>query len=485
MAKGSSTASALAKKHRRATGHTPKRRSTTQGARKKRTTIPSCFVIMPFGKKGTDDEQHYNMVYEHVHRRAVEDAGFASVRADEIPESGPIPDTIKHQLRNADLVLADLSDRNPNVFYELGYRHSLGKPSITVSDDVSSIPFNVATYATIQYCISPLADADEARDRITEFARKILKDGRRPRIVAQQREVAALDLLRDLESLVDRGFSNVYHLISDHRPVRGQESVIKDASHQLGILEQIQSRLDGIEHKAEAMVAASKLLQQTSDLGLVNIYATRMDAFEDAFFEVMQREEKGIDVVGSTLFGLKGHHHVTHERVLVLLREKSKRENFRLRLLLTHWDYISHRQDQEKTEKNITRYVISKELSEAVEVLKSHGLTDCVRFYRAAPTCFTVVCRGQGLMLVNPYPYQKEAYNSWTAIFSQTGQRAVYDVFSEAHFDQPWNNDELGLPFGVECEAAVKAKLGKDLREAQQELSGTYAQDSARVSAPG
>ncbi len=439
---------------------------------------------MPFGKKGTENEQHYDVVYNHVHKRAVEDAGFTVVRADKIPESGPIPDIIKQRLRDADLVLADLSDRNPNVFYELGYRHALGKPSITVSDDVSSIPFNLASYSTIQYCTSPLAAADEARDRITEVAKKILKDVRRPKILAAQRDAATLDLLQDIESLVDRGFSNVYHLISDQRPARRQESVIKDASHQLGILEQIQSRLDGIEHKAEAMVAASKLLQQTSDLGLVNIYATRVDAFEAAFFEVMQREVKGLDVVGSTLFGLKGHHHVTHERVLELLREKSKRENFKLRLLLTHWDYISHRQDQEKTEKNITRYVISKELSEAVEVLKSHGLTDCVRFYRAAPTCFTVICRGQGLMLVNPYPYQKEAYHSWTAIFSQTGQRAVYDVFSEAHFDQPWNNDELGVAFGEECEAAVKAKLGRDLQEAQQELSGTYAQDSARVLLP-
>jgi hypothetical protein len=82
-------------------------------------------------------------------------------------------------------------------------------------------------------------------------------------------------------------------------------------------------------------------------------------------------------------------------------------------MLFTHWDYISFRQDQERTEKNIARYVISKELKDAVDVLKTTNLTGCLRFYKGSPTCFTIVCHGARQMLLNPYPYQAEAYNTW------------------------------------------------------------------------
>jgi hypothetical protein len=162
-----------------------------------------------------------------------------------------------------------------------------------------------------------------------------------------------------------------------------------------------------------------------------------------------------------------------------LLRRKAASSDFDLRLLLTHWDYISHRQDQEKTQKNITRFVISKELKEAVDLLKHHELAPCVRFYRAAPTCFTIICRGQRLMLANPYPYQREAYNSWTLLFRDTGQRGIYGAFAAAHFDEPWENADLTIRFDEDCEKAVEEKLKKDLTQAQREIAATYGKHEA------
>lgn len=459
------------------------RPSRTQAAKSKKAPrnaagrLPLCFVIMPFGQIGSEKEQHYDIVYEHVIKRAVRQAGFDCLRADEIPNTGPIPERVKEELRDADLVLADLSDRNPNVFYELGFRHALGKPSITISDDVSTLPFNLSNYSTIQYTTSELAAADIARDNITKFARALLADMERRRTSHAQGGASSVDLMYELRSRLDQGFSNVYQLIGEQLPTSRQDFLKKEVLTQTELLTKIQSQVGEIQNKAEGMLAASRLLQQTADLGLVNIYANRMDAFENEFFTIVEREEKGLDIVGSTLFGLKGHHQVDRDKILSLLKAKYERPGFVLRILMTHWDYISHRQDQEKTEKNITRYVISKELKEAVELIQHAGLAECVRFYRAAPTCFTVICRGQGLMLVNPYPYQKEAYNSWTAIFRETRQRAVYDVFSEAHFDQPWANESLAIPFSAECVAAVAAKLRSDLRLAQQEISATYSDE--------
>ncbi|MDH4202303.1 MAG: hypothetical protein OEV87_05370 [Phycisphaerae bacterium] len=461
---------------------TPSKAKTSTGSSKKRgrRTSPSeaekplCFVIMPFGKEGSDEHEHYTTVYDHIIKRAIADSGFEPLRADEIPDSGPIPEEVKKRLRVANLVLADLSDRNPNVFYELGYRHALSKPLITIADDVSSIPFNLSPYRTIQYAIDDVTKADKARDLIIKYAKEIKERLKRPSQKSTKPVDSTMNSLPTLHDKVEQGFSNVYQILSEHLPTGQEQPLLKEILSQKTTLSQIQSSLNNVQNNAEAMVAASRLLQQTVDLGLVGIHATRMDAFEDYFFATMEREDKAIDIVGSTIFGLKGRHHVTRDRVLELLKLKKQQFGFKLRILLTHWEYISHRQDQEKTEKNITRYVISKELKEAVDLLKHYNLTDCVRFYQAAPTCFTVICRDQGLMLVNPYPYQREAYNSWTVIFREIQQGAVYSVFSEAHFEQPWDNNELAIPYSKECEKAVEEKLKRDLELAQSEMAATY-----------
>lgn len=74
---------------------------------------------MPFGKFGTPEREKYNTVYEYIIKKPVVETGFECIRGDEIPSYGPIPEQIKRELAEADLVIADLSGRNPNVFYEL------------------------------------------------------------------------------------------------------------------------------------------------------------------------------------------------------------------------------------------------------------------------------------------------------------------------------------------------------------------------------
>jgi hypothetical protein len=245
-------------------------------------------------------------------------------------------------------------------------------------------------------------------------------------------------MIHDFKASLEQGFSNVYQLVGEQVPVQQQEALRKDVVEQKSLLADISNRLDAVQQAAASVVTASRLLQQTSELGVVSIHSSRSDAIEDEFFAIMEHEEQGIDIVGSTIFGLKGRHRVTRDTILDLLKAKTQRKQFNLRLLLTHWDFISHRQDQEKTEKNVTRYVISKELKEAVDLLVASELAQFVRFYRGAPTCFTVICRGEGLMLANPYPYQREAYNSWTAVFRQTPKPGIFSAFGKAHFEEPW-----------------------------------------------
>jgi hypothetical protein len=71
------------------------------------------------------------------------------VRADEIGEPGYINDHVIRLLNEAPLVIADLFGNNPNVFYEMAVRHTLGKPLIPIAEKGALIPFDVRGIRTV------------------------------------------------------------------------------------------------------------------------------------------------------------------------------------------------------------------------------------------------------------------------------------------------------------------------------------------------
>ena len=94
-----------------------------------------CFVLMPFGAP-------FDGYYEHVIKRAVGNAGLAALRADEIYGIKPIIRDIWEAIWRARLIIADVTDRNPNVNYELGMCHSLGVPTILIAKRMEDVPFD-------------------------------------------------------------------------------------------------------------------------------------------------------------------------------------------------------------------------------------------------------------------------------------------------------------------------------------------------------
>ncbi|MEY2932389.1 MAG: hypothetical protein RL033_3138, partial [Pseudomonadota bacterium] len=90
-----------------------------------RTTTPRyfCFVLMPF-------DSRFNDTYQLGVKQASSEVGAYCERVDEQIFEERILDRIYNQIARADLIIADMTDRNPNVFYEVGYAHALGKPSI-------------------------------------------------------------------------------------------------------------------------------------------------------------------------------------------------------------------------------------------------------------------------------------------------------------------------------------------------------------------
>jgi len=108
-----------------------------------------CFVIMPFSATASCTKRQWTSLFENVLKPAVENADYACHRST--ATRGNIIAAILENLRDAYVVLADLTDQNPNVFYELGVRHALKNRTILIAQDEKFIPFDLRPYATYVY----------------------------------------------------------------------------------------------------------------------------------------------------------------------------------------------------------------------------------------------------------------------------------------------------------------------------------------------
>ncbi len=113
----------------------------------------TCFLISPIGEIGSEKHEVFAEVLEYVVKPAVENSGFnlKVVRADEIKKPGSIIKEILENLVNSNIVIADLTTQNPNVFYELGVRHALSPRTILIAQSTDDIPFDLRDYRTIIY----------------------------------------------------------------------------------------------------------------------------------------------------------------------------------------------------------------------------------------------------------------------------------------------------------------------------------------------
>ena len=125
-----------------------------------------CFVISPIGEEGSDTRERSNQVLRHIISASAEQLGYTIIRADKISEPGIITTQIIEYIVDSDLVIADLTDKNPNVFYELAIRHATRKPLVQLIQKGEVIPFDVAATRIIQFDLQNLDSVANAKDEI-------------------------------------------------------------------------------------------------------------------------------------------------------------------------------------------------------------------------------------------------------------------------------------------------------------------------------
>lgn len=146
----------------------------------------TCFVIMPFGKKNVDGSQvDFTAIYKEIFEPAINEAktpegkSLMAERTDMDAFSGSINQDMFEYIMYSRLAFADISGFNPNVFYEIGARHSTQESGTVLFRQTGhAIPFDIASIKVFEYDREPADKVEASRTFITNVLSESLKRNR-------------------------------------------------------------------------------------------------------------------------------------------------------------------------------------------------------------------------------------------------------------------------------------------------------------------
>jgi DNA-binding CsgD family transcriptional regulator len=103
-----------------------------------------CMVLMPF-------KEPFDTYYHEIIEQTIIDLGLLPYRGDSLFRPSPIMNDIWDLIKASKIIIADLTEKNPNVFYELGLSHSIGKPVILITASIGDVPFDLQSLRVIIY----------------------------------------------------------------------------------------------------------------------------------------------------------------------------------------------------------------------------------------------------------------------------------------------------------------------------------------------
>jgi len=114
-------------------------------------TEKTCFIIAPIGPPESSTRKRSDDLIEYIIKPVVEALHYTPIRADKIAESGMIGKQVIQRILKSSLVIVDLTERNPNVFYELAIRHIVRGALVHMIRQGEDLPFDIAPMRAIQY----------------------------------------------------------------------------------------------------------------------------------------------------------------------------------------------------------------------------------------------------------------------------------------------------------------------------------------------
>ena len=226
----------------------------------------TAFVIMPF-----DDD--FQPVYQDVIKPPLESIGFGVSRADDIESQQNILRDIVEGINASDLVIADLSGNNPNVFYELGLAHALKKPVLLLTQSIDQVPFDLQSYRIFEYN-TDFREINGAREYIKKSASGYLDNTLQfgspvtdflqnhvPAVVTTDINVSKTSRIPSNTPVDDRGY--IDHLIDINKSYSDLTSIMEGVAGDLvGMTDHLRVKSSEITALASSGGAASPVAAQ-------------------------------------------------------------------------------------------------------------------------------------------------------------------------------------------------------------------------------
>jgi len=206
--------------------------------------MKNCFVIAPIGEPGTETRKRSDIILKYVIGPATESCGYTTLRADQISEPGLITSQVIQHVVDDALLIADLTDRNPNVFYELAIRHALRRPLVQIIKKGEQIPFDVAGTRTIAVDHHDLESVEETKE---EIIRQIMHLENAPQEIETPISVAIeLKFMRQSENPIERSLGDLVSAIADMKSEMSnfQKDTLRDQAQLISKVKESVERSD-------------------------------------------------------------------------------------------------------------------------------------------------------------------------------------------------------------------------------------------------
>lgn len=246
----------------------------------------TCFIITPIGNETDPIRRHVDGVIDAAIIPVLEPDYEVKV-AHRLPNPGSINKQVVQLVYESDLVIANLTGKNPNVMYELAFRHCVGTPTIMIAEKGTELPFDVATERTIFY-INDSEGVIELREDLQKCINSLRHDEFR-----QNNPI----------------YDNLASIIHDAEIVK---KVADDAQEDSGVLKYILSRLDVLQDSMQRIVSTRPMalpltlrLRAECRMELIpedvgahsRIVKGLIDSFKVFAFELRQASFPGKDVI--------------------------------------------------------------------------------------------------------------------------------------------------------------------------------------------
>jgi len=253
-----------------------------------------CFVIMPVSRTKSCTTGQWTTIFDAMIKPAVLGSrlGFTCERAR--PRTGSLIKDILNELNRADVVIADLTDTNPNVFYELGVRHTLRNRTILIAQDMKYVPSDLTSYWVVTYK-KGLQGLQDFKKKMKDILREMMMNPEKP-------DNPVADFL---------GEKNI-SLLSQERSVNLKKltALVSEFSYNLTSLDDIISALKQSEELQKQKKDYSVSPVRFSNVCLNELLSTRYIELPEATMKLLMSLNQSFSLCNAKLelWGIEGFH---------------------------------------------------------------------------------------------------------------------------------------------------------------------------------